>query len=349
MICFCLKYCFTLQLKKNIITIDIYYKRGDIDMRISGITYVPRKSHKVRNLFMLSALLILIVLVTIMSISAYVGWNLIHPKRIGLSPVPSGFSQYRDVSFYDVDKTLALKGWFFESPGSDKTVIISHGYAMNRLQFKQTTFSLFKSFIDKGYNVLSFDFRNCGESEGNYTSLGIYERKDLLGAVKHAKELGSKHIVLLGFSMGASTSILAAAESTDVEAVIADSPFSNLKEYLSENLYVWSKLPSEPFNTTIPFTLKYITGLDLDDSSPRDAVKSISNRPVLFIHSQDDKSIPIKNSIEMYEIYSKSAGDKGEFWETKGVDHIQSYEKYTDEYISKVFAFLDKVYPKVVQ
>ena len=50
--------------------------------------------------------------------------------------------------------------------------------------------------------------------------------------------------MLLGFSMGASTAILAAAESQDVDAVIADSPFSDLTSYLDENLSVWSNLPS---------------------------------------------------------------------------------------------------------
>jgi len=72
----------------------------------------------------------------------------------------------------------------------------------------------------------------------------------LLGAVDYVKskpEL-NQEIVLMGFSMGASTSILAAAREPAVSAVIADSPFADLKNYLNDKLSVWTELPSFPFN-----------------------------------------------------------------------------------------------------
>jgi len=43
--------------------------------------------------------------------------------------------------------------------------------------------SLAEELVNAGYHVLMFVFRNCGESDGNFTSIGQYEVRDLLGAI----------------------------------------------------------------------------------------------------------------------------------------------------------------------
>lgn len=316
-------------------------------MRISGITYVQRESHKTRNIFIVIIALLLLIALSISVVSAITGWKLTHPEKIDIPSFTSNIApDYRNVSFLDINKKVQLKGWLFEVKGSDKTIILAHGYSKNRLQFEEKTLDMIKSFLDKNYNILAFDFRNAGKSGGNITSIGFYEKDDLLGAIKFVKSQGSKHIVLMGFSAGAATSILAAAESTDVDAVIADSPFSDLREYLNKNLSVWSGFPSFPFNRTITFSVELLTGVNPAKVSPRNVISKISPRPVFFIHSKDDKKISISNSIEMYNIYSNVAGKNAEFWQTEGVDHVGSYRKYPQEYMDKVFEFLQKVYTK---
>lgn len=316
-------------------------------MRISGITYAHKRSHKTRNIFIFAIVTILIMVILIMSYSSIVGWKLTHPKRDAIPAFSSNtVPEFKDANFTDINKTVNLKGWLFEAKGSDKTVIFAHGYAYSRLQFGDKTLDLVKSFLEKGYNILLFDFRNSGISGGKMTSVGIYEKDDLLGAVKYVKSQGAKHVVLLGFSMGASTSIVTASESQDVDAVIADSPFADLNEYLNENLPVWSKLPAFPFNKTILSSAKVLTGLDPTKFSPKKVITKFSPKPILFIHSNDDKKIPIENSMELFSIYSKVAGDKAEFWQTQGVDHVGSYKSYPQDYIDRVFKFLNGVYPK---
>ncbi len=315
-------------------------------IRISGITYVPRKTHTVRNITITVILILLLLIVTVLLISTYTGWRLVHPARLPLPAFSSNIvPDYKEASFKDINKTVNLKGWLFEAKGSTKTIILAHGYGQNRLQFGEKTLDMVKNLLAKGYNVLLFDFRNSGMSEGNLTSISIYEKDDLLGAVNYVKAQGAKNVVLLGYSMGAATSILAAAESPDVDGVIADSPFSDLNEYLNESLPVWSNLPSIPFTKTILLSVKLLSRLDPSDSSPREAIAKIAPRPVLLIHSKDDKSIPSSSSRELYSIYSKAAGDKAEFWETKDADHVGTYEMNPDEYMKRIFSFLDKVYP----
>ena len=307
-------------------------------MRISGVSYAHRKTHKTRTIIMAIIILVLLASIALIGVSTYTGWMLTHPERKALPVFSSNIvPEYKNISFKDIKDEITLKGWFFEVKGSNKTLIIAHGYRQNRLPHGENSFPLIKFLLNQGYNVLTFDFRNCGESEGKVTTVGIYEKNDLLGAIKYAKKLGSKQIVLLGFSMGASTSIVAAAESEDVDAVIADSPFSDLEDYLDANLSVWSKLPSFPFNQTTYLSMKVLEGIKPKEFSPRAVIKDIAPRSVFLIHSKDDTLIPIYNSQELLT----AGGSNVKLWETEGVDHIESYTKLTEDYFQKVGEFLN--------
>lgn len=313
-------------------------------MRISGITYVPRKSYRSINIILFFITIFLFAVVGVMVVSGYMGWKLTHPEKIAITAfAPSKIPDFKDVTFGDVKKSVQLKGWYFQAGDSDKTVILAHGYKLNRLQFGEKTLDMIKSLLAKGYNVLAFDFRNSGESSGKLTTVGIFEKDDLLGAVKYVKSTGSKNVVLMGFSMGAATSIMAAAESTDVNGVIADSPYSDLSEYLDSSLDKWSFLPPIPFNKTTTFSVRLLTGIDPATIIPKKVITKISPRPLLLIHSKEDTLIPVSNSQDLYSIYSKTNTDKTELWETKGTGHVGSYEKYPQEYMEKVFKFLDKI------
>src|SRR5690625_5772218 len=76
-------------------------------------------------------------------------------------------------------------------------------------------------------------------------TVGAKEQLDLLGVIDWVDENYEEPIGLLGISMGASTSLLAAAQTDDVIGVVADSPFSDLQEYLKVNLPVWSDRSEE--------------------------------------------------------------------------------------------------------
>jgi alpha/beta superfamily hydrolase len=100
-----------------------------------------------------------------------------------------------------------------------------------------------------GGNVLSFDFRAHGTSEGHMVTIGVEEAWDLRQAVSyvhHSLDPASS-IVLLGYSMGASTAILAAEQDQSVAGVIADSPYDSLERYLAEDLPGLARAPPHAF------------------------------------------------------------------------------------------------------
>lgn len=316
-------------------------------MRISGITYMPRKTRGIKKFLTILLILILLAILATIAISAYFGWKLIHPEKVDIEPFSANIvPEYRSVDFSASDESLILNGWFFEVKGSGKTVILAHSQGKNRLQFGESTVDIIKGLISKGYNVLAFDLRNSGKSQGKLSTMGLYEKNDLLGAINYAKSQGSKHIVLMGFSTGASASILAASESRDVDAVIADSPYSELESYLENNLPVWTNLPEIPFTKTITYSLKTLGGIEIDKAIPRRSIINISPGSVMLIHGSDDKIIPPEHSRILHSIYSKTNSKHHEFWEVKNAGHLESYTNNPQEYMHRVFDFLEKAYDK---
>lgn len=292
--------------------------------------------------------LIFLCLGSTLAISAYVGWNLTHPAHNKIVETPVKYDlKYESISFTSQLDSIELKGWWIPAQSnnnitnSNKTVIFGHGYRDTRDMSKIHALALAKRIAQEGYNVMLFDFRNSGESEGKVTSVGLFETKDMLSAIEYAKfNKKSDKISLIGWSMGAAVSIIAGTESPHVNAIIADSSFSDLDTYLKTNLPVWSDLPSFPFTHQIMSLLPILERMDPKIVSPYKSISNLGDREVLIIHSKDDKSIPYENSIQIYNsIKDKS---NAQLWLTDKADHIRSYLLYKNEYENKVINFLNK-------
>jgi uncharacterized protein len=284
-----------------------------------------------------------------LGMSAFVGWKMTHKprKKLTVNPEHYGMS-YADVVFRSRLDGISLSGWHI--PGAHNvilanvnpqlTVIFSHGYGGNRLEEGVPALGLAKSLVGKGYDVLMYDFRNCGQSGGKLTSVGYYEKLDVLGAIDWVKKHSPENrIVLLGFSMGGISSLLAAAEETDVSGVISDSTFDDLRSYLKQKLTVWSGLPRYPFTPLILWMLPYITGISADEVNGFAAVDRIYPRPILFIHNREDTSIPFECSERMWSRHK----DRFECLFTRGGGHVGSHAQHPEVYKTKILDFLNKL------
>lgn len=277
-----------------------------------------------------------------LGISVRVGWVLTHPERMHVDKTTiTGQPVYKEVAFPSRKGDVTLKGWFFPSADSDKTIIFAHGYRKNRLQEDVPAMKLAAELRRNGYNILMFDFRGCGESGGDVTTIGQYEKDDLIGAVDYVKKMGrpGNHIGVVGFSMGAATTIVAAAADPRIEAVVADAPFADLRKYLSDNLSIWSGLPSFPFTPAILNIMPPVLGLDPAKVSPVADIKKVK-APVLLIHGNADTTIPPANS----EAIHNAAPETTILWIVPGAEHVGSYKVQPQEYLRRaleIFKQLD--------
>lgn len=306
--------------------------------------------------------LVLLLVIGVVGVSVYVGWNLSHaePKPVDQSPAALGLA-YENIEFAATDG-VTIRGWFLPAVsgeagmgasasmgGADTTatspytIIFAHGFRGNRLEPGVPALELARSFVHDGFNVLMIDFRNHGESDGDVTTLGYHEVKDLYGAVQWLKQdraAQAERIGVIGFSMGAVTSILAAANEPAIDAVVADSPFSDLRSYLQVNMPVWTGLPNVPFTWTILAILPPLIDLDVDEVSPG-AVMPNLQQPVLLIHTDGDSAIPVSESERL-----AAAGqlERTELWVVSGERHVGARSVNPAAYDAKVIDFFRDVF-----
>ena len=147
----------------------------------------------------------------------------LHPARRALGPTPAASGKaYQDVSFRTSDG-LTLRGWWV--PGTrHQTVVMIHGLSNNRSE----PFNKAGYLHEAGYNLLVFDLRGHGQSDGSGTTMGYLELRDSSAAVAEARSLDPGPIALFGYSLGASIALEEGAADPGVIAVVEDSGFSSV-------------------------------------------------------------------------------------------------------------------------
>lgn len=122
---------------------------------------------------------------------------------------------------FKTDDQVEIEGRIF---GIGKNgLILAHMYTADQESWKD--FALLLS--QKGYRVLTFNFRGYGKSGGERQISLIY--KDVLAAYEFFKKEGVEDIILIGASMGG-TAVLKVAAQKDVNGVISMSGPLNWKQ-----------------------------------------------------------------------------------------------------------------------
>ena len=307
-----------------------------LERTVPGATAGNLTARKKRIWAAAAATVVLLVILSMMGVSGYVGWQLTHPEPEPIAAFPADYGlEKQDIEFRSSMGNVLLKGWLIPAQESGKIAVFAHGYGDNRSNV-EPTLPLAKALHDQGIASLLFDFRNSGESEKDITSVGQFEKADLLSAIDYAKSLGYEQIGLIGFSMGAATALVAAPETNGVRFVVADSPFADLETYLRDNLSKWSELPDFPFTPLIMTEIPLVTGIDPSKVRPVEAIRKLRDVPILLVHAENDDLVPYENSVALKEA---SGSDKTELWTTPGDGHIGAYNYDPQQYVKKVTDF----------
>ena len=181
--------------------------------------------------------------------------------------------------------------------GRESCIIIAPGTGTHK---DMKAFMPLRENLSEDYDVIAFDFRGHGESSGRFT-FGKEEVKDLKTVIGYAR-LHCKKLGLVGFSIGASTSIVTAGLHKNVDSIVAVSPAMDFNEI--ENRLYWPEvifeLPQNAFNY---FAAKTRIRNPFIAGKPRsiDFVHEISPIPILFIHGKRDWLVDIRHSIELHK------------------------------------------------
>ncbi|MER3470955.1 MAG: hypothetical protein C4330_06365 [Chitinophagaceae bacterium] len=144
---------------------------------------------------------------------------------------------------FATNDSININGWYSDSDSANACVILCHGYTVD----KSSLLDEAAQFRAWGYNVLLFDFRGHGNSEGVYSSFGNKESEEVAKAFAFAKAKGNQNIILYGVSMG-SMAVLKSVSENNLQpaAIITDMPFGSLQDHFKSRAQILG-FPSQPF------------------------------------------------------------------------------------------------------
>ncbi|CAG9326741.1 unnamed protein product [Blepharisma stoltei] len=186
-------------------------------------------------------------------------------------------------------------------------VIYLHGNSSSRLEALASVPVLLPANI----TLFCLDTSGSGLSEGEYISLGWYERDDVDYVVEYLRNCGTVSCIgLWGRSMGAVTALLHADRDLSIAGMVLDSPFSNLKVLTKELAAIYAKnIPGIVLSAAKSMIRKTIRKKANFDSNELDPLKHVDKCfiPALFVAGEDDTFVNPKHSQILYDKY---AGDK---------------------------------------
>ncbi|RHY24372.1 hypothetical protein DYB25_009117 [Aphanomyces astaci] len=110
-------------------------------------------------------------------------------------------------------------------------LIYLHGNSSCRLE----AHSILRCVLSTGATVVALDCIGCGLSDGDYITLGYFERDDVHAVVEHLRSIESVSTIgLWGRSMGAVTALLHADRDPSIAGLVVDSAFANLDQLVHE-------------------------------------------------------------------------------------------------------------------
>jgi predicted alpha/beta-fold hydrolase len=283
----------------------------------------------------------LVFLAIIYAVTCYIFAQLtLNPKRQPIETTPAEYGlAYEDVEFQSSDG-LSLKGWFI--PGDTrKVLLVTHPMYCNRHGFLVRNKSVFmaantdidlllaiKALNEEGYSIITFDFRNHGESEHGITGVGLNEYQDVVGALAYLKKhkgFEESDLGLVGFCMGANSIIVALSKDPEqfstARCLVAVQPISMsvfVRSYI-KSIYSRFGLIVLPLTE---FIRRLLGGHPLEEMSPRGYIKDIV-LPTLYIQGRND---PWTELSDIQSFYENTEAPKEFYWLESTRNRIEAYQ-----------------------
>jgi pimeloyl-ACP methyl ester carboxylesterase len=247
--------------------------------------------------------------------------------------------QYEDVEFMSRTDDLTLRGWYIQTGGERPTLLFVHG--IGGVRSGDNAVELASMLVERGFDVLMFDLRGHGSSEGDRVSGGDHERQDVLGALDFLEGRGValEDVGVMGFSMGAGSAVLAMAEAPAVRALVLDSPYANASDRLSHEIGVRTVFPPWIAPVFVPgakLVARLLFDIDIGALVPERVVADL-DYPLLIIHGEADTRIPVEHGIRVH----MASHTDSELWLVEGVDHVDAFLTHPEEYTERVASYFE--------
>jgi pimeloyl-ACP methyl ester carboxylesterase len=185
---------------------------------------------------------------------------------------------------------ITLRGWQCQTtaPARRGMIVYLHGVADNR----GSAIGAIDRSLPLGFDVIAYDSRAHGASEGDRCRYGFFEKRDLQAVLD---QVSADNVILIGHSLGAALALQAAAIEPRVKAVVAASTFSDLRTIATERATMFPAWSLAPAFARAERDGKFV----VDEVSAERAAADIVV-PVLLVHGGNDRDTARAHSARVF-------------------------------------------------
>lgn len=263
-------------------------------------------------------------MLAIAGLAAIAFWTLIvmiFEERFIFFPTKFPDGNYEDAHFVPnmvdcwipTEDGITIHGWFAPADSAFATLIISHGNAGNISH----RIPLIRRLQQAGFNVLMYDYRGYGRSQGSPYEGGVYN--DGRAAFDYALTLPGAdpaRIILWGTSLGGAVAV-DVATYRKAAGLILESTFSSARD-VAQTIY--------PF-----LPMRFILRSQFNSA---EKIRGV-HIPLLFIHGTMDGIIPIGLGKKLFQ----AAHEPKEFYEIPNADHNDTFFVGGEPYVQRIADF----------
>ncbi len=284
-------------------------------------------------IILISTLLVLYLLYH--GYNAYVlAYELSHPKRRDVE-IDSYLSLICKKFDFETNDGITLKGIEIAPKIAPRGTILTCHYLGGS---KEMIVPFIDILLKAGYRILSFDFRNHGES-GIAKNIKFFLEDDFLCFYKHIKRLGYEGpFGIIGFSMGSTLAIFGLDRFSDIKAAVIDSgPLIMVQDYFK---YVLKehKIKNPVCRFFFLMIFLYYVGFKRMSRKLISALSNMMEKKILFIHGERDNIIPLSDARLALTLMPDG---NGELWSIPGSRHLTNRFLKKDEYEKRIVDFFN--------
>ncbi len=231
----------------------------------------------------------------------------VHPVRRVAHQTPADLgAPYQELQLRTEDG-LTLGAWFIPNDDSRAVAIYCHGYGENRGQ----SLTILRALRKMGLDVMAFDFRGHGTSDGHTVTFGHREVRDLQSAIAMVKSLRpDKPIFVIGVSYGAAALLHALPELDGIAGVWVDSTYGRFQSVVDRSFAFLPDAMRPSFVQIASALIRADCGFRTTDINPIDRLKDV-RVPIYFCHWRGD---PVTSFEEGQELFDAYQGPKRNYW-----------------------------------
>lgn len=242
----------------------------------------------------------------------------------------------KDICIASFDSTkIAARITYSSIDTTKSTIILVHGIRSSKNHFMELSTVLSRN----GFNAVAIDLRAHGESEGQFCTFGVNEKKDIKSVIDYLiKTENISNIGIWGQSLGGAVALQSMGFDKRIKFGIIESTFTDYKVIVNDYFDLHAGFSFKPFSNYLANRAAKIADFDAEDAQPIKYCEKIY-QPILIVHGNKDERINISYGKANF---SKLKSVQKEFIEINNANHLNVWKVGGNPYFKKVLAFLNK-------